>query len=632
METNKSLDEVEIIATLLHDISLMHGAVFNTRAARLTINKVRRRCLKEGLSFLTKTLPKLGKALDKALSTDTPLDCVKLGFKPLPGTQLPRFLGELFQQVLDRSGRPLLEPCVSSVKWLRQVLYLYYKYELPYTADQEQTVLDQFIEAERELTEQTPRFRRLAELLGGIANTRNQCGMCRTDLEIARRARVLLAKVFSNFDASDIVPRHGPGVVATKQRLWEKYQWTNISSRITDLYPLDEFFCSSLGHVCDSFDKFDRLSSKDYPAKVLLVPKDSRGPRLISCEPVDFQWVQQGLREAIYQLVESHPLTRYEIYFTDQVPNQKGALLGSLTGRYATLDLKEASDRVHLDLVRALFPEHVFIALDAARSRSTELPDGRILPLSKYAPMGSALCFPVMALTIWALLRAGLGDASCLSPKYRATGKIHVYGDDVIVPTEQSARAIEVLESFGLKVNRDKSCTNGFFRESCGMDAFKGEPVTPVRLRTVWSSSPSADVYTSWISYANSFYDRRCFGVYDKLVQQLTGVYPVIPSQEQVGLTCPSLRQATDNCMPIRTRFNSRLQRREYRVLVPIAPKVRREISGWEMLLRYFVEGCTSSIVDRTLSPNWLPEGVYQPFSVRSYTRRHTSMLVWRWR
>lgn len=632
METKKSLDEVKVIATLLHDISLMHGAVFNTRAARLTINKVRRRCLKEGLGFLTKTLPKLGKALDKALSTDTSLDCVKLGFKPLPGTQLPRFLGELFQQVLDRSGRPLLEPCVSSVKWLRQVLYMFYKYELPYTADQEQEVLNQFIEAERELTELTPRFKRLAQLLDSIATTRLPRGLCRTDLEVARRARILLAKVFSSFDASDITPRHGPGVVATKQRLWEKYLWSNISSRIVDLYSIDEYFCSSQGHVCDLYDKFNTLSCRDYPAKVILVPKDSRGPRLISCEPVDFQWIQQGLREAMYQLVESHPLTRDEVYFTDQVPNQKGALYGSSTGRYATLDLKEASDRVHLDLVRALFPEHVFKALDASRSRSTELPDGRILPLSKFAPMGSALCFPVMALTIWALLRAGLGDASCLKTRYRDSGRIHVYGDDVIVPTEQSARAINILESFGLKVNHDKSCTSGLFRESCGMDAFKGEPVTPVRLRTVWSSSPSADVYTSWISYANSFFDRRCFGVYDYIVQQLTGVYPVIPSQEQVGMTCPSLRQATDNCMPIRTRINPRYQRREYRVLVPIAPKVRHEMNGWSMLLRYFVEGCAFRPVDNEVSPSWLPEGVYMPFSVRSYTRRHASKLVWRWR
>ena len=128
MDNAKSLDEVKLIATLLHDISMMNGAVFNTRAARLTKLKVERRCRKEGLSFLTKTLPKLGKALDKALSTNNPLDCTQLGFKPRPGTQLPKFMGELFERILDRSGRPLPEPCVNSVKWIRQVCYLFYKY------------------------------------------------------------------------------------------------------------------------------------------------------------------------------------------------------------------------------------------------------------------------------------------------------------------------------------------------------------------------------------------------------------------------------------------------------------------------------------------------------------------------
>ena len=59
MDTDKSLDELELIATLLVDISNVHGAVFNTRAVTLTIEKVRERCSLEGMGFLTKTLPKL---------------------------------------------------------------------------------------------------------------------------------------------------------------------------------------------------------------------------------------------------------------------------------------------------------------------------------------------------------------------------------------------------------------------------------------------------------------------------------------------------------------------------------------------------------------------------------------------
>jgi hypothetical protein len=625
METNKSLDEVNIIATLLHDISMMHGAVFNTRAANLTISKVRARCRSEGMSFLTKTLPKVGKALDRALSSEQTIDCTKLGFKPYLGTKLPRFLGELFSRVFDSSGSLLPEPCVTCVKYIRQVCYLFYKYELPYTAEQERKVVEQFVRAEDDLAGLDQLFANISKHLDQIATKRRSRDICRTNIDVAREARILLARVFANFDPMDIVPRHGPGVVATKQLRSGKFVWRNVSKRITDVYPFDAYFCASLGHVCDTSPTFDKVGEVDLPARVLLVPKDSRGPRLISAEPVDFQWIQQGLRDAIYRLVESHPLTRNDIYFTDQVPNRIGALYGSSSGRYATLDLKEASDRVHLDLVRLLFPSHVFRAIEAARSQQTQLPDKSIITLRKFAPMGSALCFPIMALTIWALLKCGLCDTVQHSENYE---ELHVYGDDVIVPTAQAARAIELLESFGLLVNRDKSCTYGFFRESCGMDAFKGSDVTPVRIRTVWSSSSSASVYSSWISYANSFFDKRFFGVYDYIVRSLVAVYTTIPGEDQVGKTCPSLRGGSANGMPIKTRYNPHLQRREYYVRVVKAVQSCEPISGWSMLLRYFTEGSRPPHDGSDLN---LPEGV-QPFSVRSYTKRRASMLVRRWR
>jgi hypothetical protein len=39
------------------------------------------------------------------------------------------------------------------------------------------------------------------------------------------------------------------------------------------------------------------------------------------------------------------------------------------------------------------------------------------------------------------------------------------------------------LEAFGLKINERKSFSNGFFRESCGGDYYRGYDVTPVYLR-----------------------------------------------------------------------------------------------------------------------------------------------------
>jgi len=629
MVINKSLDESKIIAALLHDVHTSHGVVFNSRSRRLTLNKVMLRVRKEGIGFLTKTMPRLAKAFDKALAGDTKLNSVDCGFESQPNSKLPRFLGEFFNRVLSEDGALLPLPCADSVIVIRQVLYLFYKYKLPYTDEQEQTIISRFKQTEDDLCSRSQDFKNLATLLEQAKGTRrHSINADDRRVPVAREARILLSRIFSFFDPRNIAPRHGPGVVATKQRLWSKYEWTNVSKRITDQYPLDEYFFVSLGHVCDRLDTFKRITENESHAKVILVPKDSRGPRLISCEPVDFQWVQQGLSRAMVQLVENHELTKFNVFFTDQGPNGRGALLGSGTGRYATLDLNEASDRVSLDLVRLLFPPHVFTCMEACRSLSTELPSGEIIELQKFAPMGSALCFPTMALIIWSLLTAAAPDADTRE-------SILVYGDDVIVPTAYAVNAMELLESFGLKINRDKSCISGLFRESCGVDAFKGVNVTPVRLRTVWSSSPCASVYSSWISYANSFYDKQYYNVYELIVESLVSIYGPIPGDD-MSLTCPSLRVTPEFQQRLKSRTNKRLQKREFRVWDIKSPSISKEIDGWSMLLRYFAEvgNSSNSFNSNDGSGTDSLDDLYHPrvFSASSYTSRRTSMLVRRWR
>jgi hypothetical protein len=641
MESNKSLDESKIIAALLHDIHMSHGAVFNYRSLKNTLNKVNSRLRCEGMGFLTKSLPRLGKAFDRALAAVSPLNCTEVGFENLPGTKLPRFLGELFSRVLQPNGELLSNPCVKCVRDIRQTLYLFYKYELPYSHEQELEVLGKFERTEQELRTMQEDWKNLSSHLDSCYHRRRRSGpewaASAERPEIAREARILLAELFSCFDPLDIYPRHGPGVVSTKEKMQEKYQWRSISRTITDVYPEDAYFYASLGHVCDRFQ--DNLIPDDPKnARVLLVPKDSRGPRLISCEPLDNQWIQQGLGRAIVRHVESHPLTQWNVRFTNQHVNQRGALLGSYTGKYSTLDLNEASDRVSVGLVRLLFPPHLIRCLEACRSRGTELPDGRILDLDKFAPMGSGLCFPVLSLVVWAILTAGAPDDDTREG-------IAVYGDDVVVPTQYAPYAIKHLESFGLKINQDKSCTKGLFRESCGTDAFNGVDVTPVKLKTVWSSSPSPKVYVAWIDYANALIRQRSdrfvlnrpyYAVYELIVESLRSVYGPIPGKD-MGLTCPSLAEVPLSERPRRRRVNKSLQKLEYRVWDVKAPSVRRRIDGWSMLLRYFAEAAN----DRNRSTSTQlgltdelegPMEDLEAFRVCQYTGRRTSMLVRRWR
>jgi len=629
MASHRSLDEYELIAALLRDVAKRHGTVFNNQSLRLTLSKVRRRLQSEGIGFLTKTLPKLGKCLDKALAEQNTMDASLVRLNTLPGSKLPKLFGELFQRVFDEHGMVLREPCTQCIATLRQLCYLFYKYELPYTAECEQQVIDRFVKTEQELLTVNERLEVIRNALSCIKPT-DRLRISGDPVGIARKARILLSKVFASFDPLDIDPKHGPGAVATRQRPWEKYNWTNVCGRITDKWPLDAYFFASLTHVCDRKSHFDAITDLDLPARVVLVPKDSRGPRLISCEPPDFQWIQQGMREAMVKLVESHELTQQHVHFTHQEFNRWAALSGSTDGRYATLDLKDASDRVSLELVRLLFPPHIVEYLEACRSSATVLPSGEVLTLRKFAPMGSSLCFPIMALTIWAILAAGSPDADTQEC-------ILVYGDDVIVPQAHACNAIEQLESFGLQVNRDKSCTKGFFRESCGVDAYKGIDVTPVKLKTVWSPSHSPDSYLSWLAYCQRLHDNGLYGTYDYIVRRLCRIYWPIPTKD-LGFPGPSLPETPDSLIVPRapSRWNQDLQKVEYLLLCPVARSTHVDADGWLALLRYFAEKanhanrCIRHEHTHILRSSY--DDYHECFRVGQYTQQRMSKLVRSWR
>lgn len=652
----ESLDYVKVITLVLHDVQNLHSGVFTHDALQKTLKKVSRRVSHEGMGFLTKTLPRLGKAFDKALAGAAPLNAVDLGFLPMEDSKLPLFLGELFSRVLTSSGELLQTADATCVTSLRQVLYLFYKLELPYEPELEQNVIEKFKQTEQDIRPISAWLDSVYLHLNEVQETHIQHypdGRIRGYDDIKpswlsntiRGARRYLFEVFKGFDCMDIYPRHGPGAVSTRERLWDKYQWTNVPARITNEYPFDAYFKASPGHVCDTYRDFNEVTDMEDLARVVLVPKDSRGPRLISCEPLSFQWIQQGLSRAIVRHVERHRLTKDSVRFTDQQPNRFAALYGSKTGRYSTLDLAEASDRVSLGLVRALFPEPLLSKVLATRSLGTTLPDKTEIMLTKFAPMGSALCFPILALTVWSLLRSGLETFGATSD---VISGVYVYGDDVVVPVEYTEHAIRILESFGLKVNRDKSCSSGLFRESCGMDAFNGVCVTPVRFRTPWTSHRSPESYESYISYANALFDRKYYRVYNYIVDRLLNLYGPIPEdhhglamngkeQEPAKASVPTLRSVPDPATRLRSRYNKHLQKVEYRVWTSSPKKSNHELDGWSMLLRWFSEACSSyALVTSTkTSPRGDSVGSLPretQFSVREYTWHNRNKLRRCWR
>lgn len=585
----KSMDHSEVIACLLSDVYTTLGTLVAPRYIRLERRKISRRLQREGSGFLTKSLPRLGKALDRALLGDVPLDCT--GFRKEPGTKLPRLFGKVFQRVFSSDGWLLPAPCVESIRALRQLTLVYYKYELPYDRTLEQEVIRTFTDTEQDVVEDV-RF--LRDQYGDFSAANSIPGSAVNPLyperlRQLRRARKLVHDLFAGFDIQGITPRHGPGVVSSKEKYDSKYRFDRINPRAQQFFPFDEFNFINMEDFCANLDALSRAREVEFPARVTLVPKDSRGPRVISCEPLENQWLQQGLMRSMVAWIETHPLTRKNVRFTDQEPNRMAALAGSYHGTLATLDLKEASDRVSIWLVEQLFPEPLLGALLATRSLSTVLPDGKELPLHKFAPMGSACCFPVLAICVWAILASECTDDG--KPLHK---DFLVFGDDVIVDTAQAVHAINSLESYGLHVNKNKSCTTGLFRESCGMDAYDGVDVTPVRFRTVWCESPTAGAYESWIAYANQLYHRGYTMTAMYIAEKMAAIYGTIPEHEDAlkqGYPCFSFYTGLNPT--IRTKVSQEYQRLLSKVRI-VVPSKRRAHSQSERvsLFRYFTERC----------------------------------------
>lgn len=549
-------------------------AICTPKHLRKDIETTKSRVQCEGLSFLTKSLPKLGKALDQGLENSR--FTLPQGFRQSHGNRsIPAFMQEYFNLVFGCEGILRKDASAEAIKHLRQCLFFAYKLESPYSKETEERVISSFVNTDGELS-----------------------SLDFTDQD-ANLEQMITEDVFRDFDPFDIVPRHGPGAVATGEKMEDKWVFTRKYPSIHKLYPYYRFFVvGGARELGDRLGWYRSLQPVQYgTAKVVLVPKDSRGPRLISCEPLEFQWIQQGLGRKLMHHLETTQSTCGNINFIDQEVNRKLTLESSRTREFATLDLKDASDRVSMQLVRKVFARtpKLLSALEACRTSATKLPSGEVIHLEKFAPMGSALCFPVEAYCFWVLIVAALARHGI--PSSRGANLVKVYGDDIIVPTELAEVSIQALERYGLLVNRDKSCIKGFFRESCGMDAFNGVPVTPIRLKKPWTAKRSdGTALASYTSIANSLKAKGYTLVAEQMYRGIEGVYGTLPyGTGNSSFPCREVREVSHaiglNRDRVETRWNGTLQRLEAKVLTVTAKSRQTQLDGWQRLLRDMVSG-----------------------------------------
>lgn len=410
----------------------------------------------EGISFLVVTLPKLSSSVLRSLELGyfdrSELTCFKWKRKSLLFFQ--KFLNKIF---CPKTGLVLEVVDPVSLGNLRQLCDYSYKLALPFTDKQLEDAASAYKNVERSL---------------GLPFDRDLVDRVRKDFETHFPA--IRKSVPSDVFHQGLV-RPGPGTFAGKDRDWYLRKYRDFSYT-KELNPFS-------GHF--RYSKPTRLGppvkdSSDY-SEVLFVPKDSRGPRVISREPfirlkaqmAFFDWLTNAL----------HWATSHRIEFHDQSANRELARLSSIDKGLSTIDLSSASDRVRFDVCLNIFSNCPAIRFFLLNVRTTHAKlNGEIIRLKKVSGMGSGLTFPLMSFLLYLVSVRAIVDNSRYSYK-QAMKLVCTFGDDLIIPTKYVSFVTDYIEKVGLVVNRSKSFSSSFFRESCGGDYYFGHDVTPVRFK-----------------------------------------------------------------------------------------------------------------------------------------------------
>jgi len=468
---------VQYVVALIKDFSKhLPLSVYSGAAQAKDIECVERRMKSEGLTFATQTLPKLSEGLFQYFET---------GYVNYPSFALdkhgvhPVFLRKLFSLACRDS-----EHKVTAIKLIYQISTMFSKLKGPYPHSVLRKQLADFVEVDK--------------MLGNLD------WFDPTTLAIMQQARVEIRTLFEN---NDVIlrakPRPGPGATNTPVAKHLRYRPHVLYTQIDKVLDYTEFFSVNPLDNIHQTKKWVTLYNKkrDFPtSRQKFVHKKVGKARGICIEENDVMFMQQAFRYSLYDWIEKHPLTKGRICFRDQSVNQTLALASSWTGQMATLDESEASDRIARELVSWLYQDtDIHDILMALSTRVIEFPkefDEPPLRTNKYAPMGSALCFPIMASVHWALIRAILllhGNTSA------SREEIYVYGDDIILPIRHVDLVLTHLPRFGIKLNVSKSFYRSGFRESCGVHAYNGVNITPVYVKHI-PVSPSITFAMSCIA------------------------------------------------------------------------------------------------------------------------------------
>jgi hypothetical protein len=467
------------------------------------------------------------------------------------------------------------------------------------------------------------------------------------NMDILRRARQLIGRVVKGLDPFDpdfaekFLPRPGPGATNTPTEPHMRFQPHVKYTKLTEAFDYEEWFYppSYPPRGRRPWDlrvgKASRepLQVESEPtSRLKFVPKTFTKARGICIEQLETQYLQQGIKNALYDRIESHPETSGLVNFTDQSINGDLACKGSGTGKVATIDMSAASDRISRKLVAYLFADNEAL-LKGILTLSTdiiELPTKKkhyknLLHSAKYAPMGSALCFPIMALVHYALIKAII-ELSVLPRSKRYP--VYVYGDDIIVPSECAQPIYDWLPRFGMKLNEKKSFYRSRFRESCGTHAYNGMDITPSRFKSVINNTSSNAELISALRIEGCLFNKGFRKTAELIRTSIlkvrhfrAGQFPFVSPKSQVlGWIREDCDAPHSRVSQIRARrWNEDYQFHEYKVpvivpyLLPV-PTLSDEAGYLRKLVTRVLKNAkkvNGSCEDLRVRHKWLPESLF---------------------
>lgn len=566
---------LDLLLTILDDIynlNLQYGLADYTKDKEVLVNRFN----SEGIQFATSTMPLLFTSLLSYLETGRP---VYPGFRMKRGCCYPLFLSGLTSQVLDTTTDPLQQS--TALGQIYQLCVAFKKIEGPYPKSVLRKQVADFVEVDKSLSQ--------IDLWLESNNV------------ILEHARAIVNSIFKDIDPLDTrlaLPHPGPGATNTKVEKNMRYRPHVLYTQLHDVFDYQEWFYAHPWLACEESKTYLLLHKKKCRAprsRKVFVHKQFGKARGIFIEENEMQFLQQGIKNVLYEHLEMHPATKGRVNFSSQLINQILALQSSDDMEYGTLDMSEGSNRVLRDLVYYLFQdqENWLSVLNALSTKVVELPhdltDNPLLYTNMYAPMGSGLCFPIMSIVHYVLCKSIILN-SALKDRYKMSKKVYVYGDDIILPSVCVQAIYDWLPRFGMKLNTNKSYYASHFRESCGLHAYKGVEITPVYFNSIPTSSSHLGSLLSIIakeaSLFNKGYKATC-NYLRRMCAEHFGVLPYVrPDTSILGWRRNDTTDTHIKTYASKLRYNRDLQRTEYRMRMIIDTGINLPITHNDGYLR----------------------------------------------